>query len=534
MIPTWAIRTEADKRAIADGCWWDERRAAEIIKFAGTIFRPVTSDRPIQLLEWQTRFIQSLVAWRTRDGFRRWKFANLHISKQNGKSTLAALLSAYELLCSEEVAPLVVAGAVSQKQATYIYDDVAHTLTANGFAPQFAKLVEYQKRIDIKGTRGRFLALASDGDTAQGLRVNFQCLDELHAHKSSKLFDSLRYATISKKSGCTLAISTAGDDPTHFYSQEIYSKSKRILSGEDLDPTWYAEVYESAPDSDPLDPAEWRKANPSLGCTFTEDDFKRDLETARNSDPVAWFRFLRYRLNRFIRSDSFAYYCVNDFDRGNPTPEPEDLGRLDCTIGVDLSLTTSPSSAVAVWELPNGERFVKGWAWVAREGVKLRERTSLPKYEEFEQQGWMTVTDGDMIDHALILQHLTDLCRTNRVRRVIFDPTSAVVMMNRLADDTGADVRRMPQTYRYFSAPMQALFLAIKQGQIKHDRNNWLRYCLGNVRLEENKTTGEIRPSVKRSTDHIDGAIALLLAYSDIMAPETEQSGPGIGWAKTT
>lgn len=84
IIPEWAIRTKADQKAIDQGCYWDQDAADKIINFAETVFQSQFLKKKIRLLEWQTRFLQSIYAWRNQDGSRRFRSANLHIAKKNG------------------------------------------------------------------------------------------------------------------------------------------------------------------------------------------------------------------------------------------------------------------------------------------------------------------------------------------------------------------------------------------------------------------------------------------------------------------
>ncbi|MBA4189130.1 MAG: hypothetical protein C0467_14120 [Planctomycetaceae bacterium] len=527
MIPDWAVRTKADKLAIDAGYTWDESKASAICKFANKLFKPQYIAGQFTLLPWQERFLKSLYGWVDVKGNRRWKLANLHVPKKQGKTLLVSLVSAYELLAAGEPSAFVVTGSVSTSNAAQVFAELQNTVNKAGLK-KYCNITPHLKRITVPSLNSQYLSLSSDGDRCQGFNCSLITIDEAHAHKTVNLYDSLKYAHVARNNGLMIVISTAGDDPTHWYNH-LYNKSKKILSGEDTDITHYAEVYESDPDSDPESPEQWSKSNPSLGTSFSLESFRNDMLASRDS-PTDWLRFQRYRLNRWTRSDDLAFFDVNDWDR-NSQEQPD---TTDCpvTLGVDLSLTTDPSAITACWELPDGSYFVRGWAWVARAGVLSKEKTTLPKYEELATDSDFVITDGDMIDHELILQFLIDFCKDNNVRKVIFDPTSAIVMMNRLENETGVEVRRMPTTFRYMNAPMRHLLQQIKAKKVKHNGGNWLRWCLSNVRCEENKA-GEIRPSVKRSTDHIDGAIALIMSYSDIVDVDTTTTGTGIGWLKS-
>lgn len=521
-VPSQYIRTEADRQAIAKGCYWSQKHADAIITFTEAIFKPKQLARPgkFRLMTWQTQFLQSLYGWRNPNGTRRFRFANLHIAKKNGKTMLVAAISAFELLAAGEQSPFVVTGSASKDNAGQVFAEITHTLAKTGLA-KFCEITKNQKKIVVPSLHAEYRSLASDGDRVQGYNCSLVILDECHAHKSSSLYDSLRYATRSRPNGLILCISTAGLDPTCYY-HTVYLKSKRILAGEDLDQLHYAEVYESHPDTDPEDPVEWAKANPALGEAFSEEVFRGELEGAKG-DPVEWRRFVRYSLNRWLRSDDMPYFDLSLWDKLRRDIPDEELQQLECWLGVDLSLTTDPSSVTAVWVLPGRRFHFRSWAWVARAGVKYREATNLPRYEEFEAADPnFRITEGDRIDNDLIENFVLSLCQQHRVRQVTFDPTSAVVMMGRIQDQ-GYEVKSLAQTHRHYNGPMRALHKAVAENAVSHDGGNWLRYCMGCVRVAENDY-GEIRPHTKRSIDHIDGAIAGLMAYSEALQ-DREGSG---------
>src|SRR5262249_7416113 len=147
--------------------------------------------------------------------------------------------------------------------------------------------------------------------------------------------------------------------------------------------------------------------------------------------------------------------------------------------------TTDPSSCSICWALPDGRFFFRSWAWVATRGVQLREAVNLPRYQQFQAEGSMTVTDGDMIDARLVRDHVVRLCTTYDVRTVNFDPRGAFVLAHEI-EEQGYGTERVPPSPRYFNGPMKEFSRAYAEGRILHDGSGWQRYCLSNVRIEVN------------------------------------------------
>jgi phage terminase large subunit-like protein len=94
--------------------------------------------------------------------------------------------------------------------------------------------------------------------------------------------------------------------------------------------------------------------------------------------------------------------------------------------------------------------------------------------------------------------------------------------------DHGFETGRFVQSPKNFDGPMREFERAYREGRIYHDGSSWLRYCLSNVRCEVNKY-GEIAPRANKSVDHIDGAVAALLAFHSACTP-ADTIRTGISW----
>lgn len=518
--PAWAVKTKADKRAIEEGCYWDDEQANRIIRFTEKLFRSQFIPGPLVLREEQRRILQSLYGWRLPDGRRRFRFANIHCPKKLlGKTLIVSVICFYELIASGEPSPFVVSGAASTANAAQVYAEVAHAIQSGPFAP-FCQQIEYQKRLRIKALGAEFRSVSSDGDRVHGLNCSAVVLDELHAHKNSSLYDSLRWATAARPNGLLVLISTAGRDQNHFYYRQVYDKSKRILSGEDDDITHYAAVWEADQDGNPEDEAQWRKANPLLGEPWADiEQFRRDCLSAKAAGIGEWLNFRRLRLNQWVRADELAWLNVSEWDKLKSDPTEDELRNADSAIGLDLSETTDPSSCSICFALADGRFYFRSWAWVCEAGVKKREGENLRRYEEFRAENTLTFTSGDMIDKRLIQDHVMDLCRRYNVRKVNFDPRGAYVLAYEI-EDCGYCCERVPPNARHFNGPMREFERAYTERRITHNGSQWLKYCLSNVRVEVNRYE-EIFPVRASSAGKIDGAVSSLLAFMGVLRVPT-------------
>jgi phage terminase large subunit-like protein len=512
--PEWAFTSEADREAWEAGYYWDQEEAERPIRFAEKYLKPKYTKGTFNFFEWQRRFVMRLYGWRRPDGGRRFLKALLHVAKKNGKTLIVSVIGAYELFAGRSASPLVVSASTTGDNAKQVYEQIQSCTNRSEKLKAKTQCTDFKRIIKIPDRDGEFRALSADAPGSEGVNASTVIIDEAHAHRSPELYRALEYATEGREDGFTVIISTAGDDLTHWY-YELVKRGRAWLAGTDLDPTFYAEIYEPLETDDVMDPATWKKANPSLDLYpgFNSERFKIKLTAAKGASLADWLSFRRYRLNLFTRSDEKAWLDIVRWDAcRNPIPDSE-LKKHRCWLGIDGSQRIDPSSVGGVWLLPDKQFYVKSWAWVAEDGVRQRERGNLRKYTEFELEGSMTITKGDVIDKEAMKSHIIGL-RTSgfQVQGVVFDPNMLWVLGVEL-EGMGLNVQRMPQNFKHFTDPMKEFEAHLAAGKIKHDGNTWLRYSLHSVRLETDDR-GNCRPSRKKSVDHIDGAVSMLMPFA--------------------
>ncbi|HUU97965.1 MAG TPA: terminase large subunit, partial [Phycisphaerae bacterium] len=89
-MPEELIRTKADERAVAEGCYYDDAAARKVRTFFEKYLRHSKgrwAGQPFTLLPWQwERLIRPLFGWKRPDGTRRFRMAYIEVPKKNGKS----------------------------------------------------------------------------------------------------------------------------------------------------------------------------------------------------------------------------------------------------------------------------------------------------------------------------------------------------------------------------------------------------------------------------------------------------------------
>src|SRR5262245_38329666 len=124
------IRTEADERAMSEGCYFDLAAAERVRDFFRKFLRHSKGEwagKPFELLDWQWRYvIGPLFGWKRLDGTRRFRRGYVEVPKKNGKSALFSGLSLYLLMADGEPGAEIYCAAVDRDQANIVYGEAAN------------------------------------------------------------------------------------------------------------------------------------------------------------------------------------------------------------------------------------------------------------------------------------------------------------------------------------------------------------------------------------------------------------------------
>jgi len=182
----------------------------------------------------------------------------------------------------------------------------------------------------------------------------------------------------------------------------------------------------------------------------------------------------------------------------------------ECWAGLDLSTTTDLTAFVMVFKNDEGGLHVIPHFWAPRENARKRERRDRVPYLEWARRGMLTLTDGDWIDYDQIRADINALGERYYIRKVAVDRWNASQIVQQLMGD-GFDIRLWGQGYASMSAPSKILEQLVVKGALQHGGHDVLSWNAGNV-CKESDAAENIKPSKSKSTDRIDGIVALIMA----------------------
>lgn len=466
---------------------------------------------------------------------RRYRVAHIVVARKNGKSEAAAGVVLLLLVADDEEAAEVYGAAKDTKQAGKVAEVVERM---RQLSPVLSARLKYNKnarRIYDEKSSSYFEVITSDAKGELGHNPHGFYIDEVLSQPDGELWDSLRTATGARTQPLFLLLTTETNDPYSF-GAEMIDEAERIQEDPARAPHVFAYVrklpsdvqglerlrklFPGHPDlpvsTDPFDERNWKWPNPALGSFLSIESLRQDAIEARN-DPTKENAFRQYRLNQRVQQVT-RWIQLHEWDanQGEVFASPDwprkRLLRQVCWAGLDLSAKLDLTS----WCLLFGDGTVLWRYWIPEAVVpRISEKTG-GQFEQWVKQGWVTETEGDVIDYDRVYADIETDCRDFSVAGGQFDRWGGESVRQEILKRTGLDLVESTTTFERMTAPMKELERLLKAGELRHGGNPVSRWCADNV---EKKTPREdpdrmrpVKPDRQRSEKRIDGIPSLLFA----------------------
>jgi hypothetical protein len=241
----------------------------EVIEFAESL--------DLDLMPWQRWLLTAGLELR-EDGTYRFRNVVVLVSRQNGKTTVAKLLSLWSMTTTPR--SLVLGTSTNLETARESWE--AAVELAEDFLPdQVGKVKRGALDTSLRLVNGsRYKVAAANRRGGRGLSVDLGLADELREHQSWDAWGAMAATTTARPNPQIWALSNAGDDTSVVLN---HLRDSALGGGDDS-----LALFEwSAEDGCELDDRDaWVQANPALGHTITE----RTLESLLAASPPAVFR----------------------------------------------------------------------------------------------------------------------------------------------------------------------------------------------------------------------------------------------------
>lgn len=512
-------------RFMLEDSYYDDELAQFAVMFIESLChtKGTWAGKPFKLLDWQRQIIQDLFGIVKPNGYRQFNTAYIEIPKKNGKSELAAAV-ALLLCCGDGEQRAEIYGCAADRgQATIVFDVAADMVRMCPALNRRCKILASQKRIIYTPTNSFYQVLSAEAYSKHGFNIHGVVFDELHTQPNRKLFDVMTKGSgDARMQPLYFLITTAGTD-TNSICYETHQKAKDILEGRKIDPTFYPVIYGAGEDEDWTDPKVWIKSNPSLGETIGMDKVEAACESAKQN-PGEENSFRQLRLNQWVKQ-AVRWMPMDKWDAcAFPVNEEMLEGRV-CYGGLDLSSTTDLTSFCLVFPPEDEEEpyYVLPYFWVPEDTLELRVKRDHVPYDLWNRQGYLETTEGNVVHYGYIEKFIERLGERFNIRDIAFDRWGATQMSQDL-ENMGFTVVPMGQGFASMSPPTKELMKLTLEKKIAHGGHPVLRWNMDNIFIRTDPA-GNIKADKAKSTEKIDGAIAMIMALDRAIRCGNDTSG---------
>jgi phage terminase large subunit-like protein len=213
-----------------------------------------------------------------------------------------------------------------------------------------------------------------------------------------------------------------------------------------------------------------------------------------------------------------------------------DLTKFECYIGVDLTSKIDLAAVGFVFDLkqgyqvefPDGTIFslpadsvaTKSHVFMPQSAFDMRVKTGKLPWQLWKDQGWLTVTPGDVIDDRFIAKYIDDEVRRNRYNAKIigYDMYNATQFANVMQDDYGYTTVVVRQGIPTLHEPTKTLREYAYSGKLIHCNNPVLNMAAKNAvtRSDHNKN---FMLDKEKSFENIDPMAAIIDGFVFVVKP---------------
>ena len=498
---------------------FDERKAQRVIRFIEALrhTKGEFHGQPFRLLPWQEKIIRDVFGTVRDDdpSMRQYTTAYIEIPKKNGKSELGAAIALNMLINDDEWKAEVYSCASDRQQAAIVFDVAVDMVRQSPALMKRVKIIPSTRRMIYQPTGSIYQVLSSEVATKHGLNVSACIFDELHTQPTRALYDVMTQGSgDARRQPLWFLLTTAGTDRNSI-CWEVHQKALDILEGRKIDPRFYPVLFGLPDDADWTSEENWYRANPSLDHTITIDKVRDAFRKAQET-PADENQFRQLRLNQWVKQ-SVRWMPMDKWDECGGVVDPYALEGRACYAGLDLSSTSDLTALVLAFP-PTSEDEpyrVLPFFWLPEETLSLRVRRDHVPYDQWAKRGFIQTTEGNVVHYGFIERFICELGERYDIREIAHDRWNATMMVQTLEDD-GFTMVPFGQGFKDMSPPTKELMRLVLEHRLCHGGHPVLRWNMDNAFVRTDPA-GNLKLDKEKSTEKVDGAVALVMALDRAM-----------------
>jgi phage terminase large subunit-like protein len=486
-------------------------------------------------------WIEQLYGWKyKKTGLRRFTSVYVQVARKNFKTFYAADVTLTELLISNDTYPEILHGANSREQALICTGKTGEIIKKS---PELAKMLgknnsgnlklftyrEDTGKITFENSNRRGKVEAMPKNPGDGGNPSVGIVDEFHESKDTMLMETIKSGQGQRLEPLTLVITSPGNDKSLPCYTQLRAVSIKTLEGTLENDRHLAMVWE-LDEEEEWDKIEMmEKSNPMIPYSPTLLPFlkERILEAKRYGGQQAANIKIK---NCGLWIDQPQIWLETSVIKKNNKLYKDDEDQLegeDCYCGLDLSAGGDLNAFVMIFPDIGGRMVVKSMFWIPRDKIegKDKDRDGVD-YRKWEEDGWVRVFDGNMVEYDVIAQDMIDEMDKYNVRCLAIDPKYFGTGVAPFFKDTNYLELIVPVSQGFSklsgaTEKVEQLCLSEKMDFMYHPVMSW---CFSNVALKVGEM-GDRFPGKGKSNGRIDGVAALVTGMAQYLEMNLNDEG---------
>ena len=547
----------------------DPEAAVRAIRLAQDYFmipRGQHGGKPFTLASWMWLACWKLFGTLNSDGSRQYRRMFIFIPKKNAKSPFLAWLSVYFTLFDGEYEPRVLNVASTSEQAGHVYEVITHSIDKSiciGGGFQFPwigerlKIYASAQEIRCFGPKGgKIRRMTGDRKAKQGADPNFIAIDEIGEMVGQAGFELYSTTTAHSQDARWQPLLAIATTANVFRPNDIVQSllAESIIA--ESDPEEYPELlpilyYPSAAEEKAIRAGVFpsdetiKRLNPGHDEVLPFSTLKTELWNAWRSPLMsAKPDALRFRLNLWINA-IFSWMPPHIWKAcgGEGPVDLDEMAGRDVYVGIDLAAVEDLSSLCAIFapKEPGDKVEFIVWSYLPEDRVKANAGLKQPEkdkdgkdipvrrdaaqYQQWADDGFLTLTPGKVNNDALLLRDLIafgdetyenadgKIVLKHDIKGIGYDPHLATRVVGVLREEGYAnEMKAWSGQYGTWNESSCEFMKRCINEDVYHGENPLLNLCMLNLQMSTH-TDGKIKPVKSQTTQRIDPAVAVLLAF---------------------
>ena len=466
----------------------------------------------------------------------------LLISKKNTKSTIAAGIMMVALILNDRLSAELILLAPTKEVADNSFNPIRDFIAADPELQEMFNVSEHTKTVTNLGTNATLKVIAAESNAAAGKKASIILIDEVwlfgKRSNAESMFREAKGGLASRPEGCVIYLSTMSDEVPCGVFKQLLDYARDVRDGIKIDKGFLPLIYEfpkwMIEAGEHLKTDNFYITNPNLGASVDVDYLISEFNKVRDAGEESLRDFLAKHLNVEIGMNLRANRWAGAEYWLQQARDSITLDRLIekselITLGLDGGGLDDLLGFSALGRLKGNPRIWWVWnhAWANKIALERR-KENIPKYQDFQDEGSLTVVDkvGDDIDQlATIAKKIFD---SGKLDKIGLDPLGLGGLLDGLLD-AGIPEDKMVAVAQGFKLMGYILTAERKlaEGNLYHAGQQLMTWCVGNARVvmvgngmritKQESGVGKIDPVIA-----MFNAIALMSLAPDVSQKDYE------------